>query len=1517
VYACACACGAVVLVNLLLFANSANILLSAGCSTELLDHQGGTLLHSVAVGGDLSMVKSFIDAGANPAAEDNNGLTPGDHALEAAEAKENEGQDAESLYDVAAHLEITVIQSQMSTKMSAEGSVDQLSEEVATVAQWRRDMQESIKVSSVPHNMQTKLVLRGLKEKLMRAIWCKKLTSNDDNEGQGEHKGEHKDSGGGDGGDGNGGGIHLFPKPVPWFTVASNLIVGSKVYVKNHGPAVITKVEKSGFYAVKYGSGDKCRSVSQSQLNPLISHDSLQMLCASRPVLGILLTRQQKVLPIATILKGDLKQQKHTTQLETSVWTNPDTIEVRCSTTSEKCLFKPVNAKTSLRIGDKVKSKRSHHSNAKYYDGKIIGIPQDVKKGPRRIYKIMFADGKRVSVIREWIAEIQELSTSLVVVLLRPTQRGPRFIPSPSFMGLKPGYLWIDGEGHTVGASATVFARKNRQQMKKKSYQQKNPFELSKKSLRRLLNRHMRFIEEEVDVVPKALTGYWRIDPIMNATASGGHLPLRPRIKISLTDMLNVSSDDFEAVDWCFLKDGKESNVTTTIINVQKSPLLRHMCPGDRVVLCAHVMTVAGTRLPSADLKTPFDTKNLREMYRATVTGKLIYSYPEDEQQHPLDAITGSPTHHVIVNELSIRLLKLPPKKIEMHPLDRAQSFETNTLNALRGETCQRLSTVLRIPKEWAEMMLETFNFQPNLLLDAWEKEGGEESVCRQSGVPYRKLNQARKMFEEDSGAASNSANSTNSTLSSSSSSKNKNKTNRRDPPKRSLSAKLRVPSTPTPEDELCLICYCEDPNLVSLGCGHLLCPDCWESHINNAILGGGGDGNILRVMCPMFMGGSCDARVPFDMIQQYGSVRATQLRSRFALRSFVDGNASLKKCPGIGCDSIIERMRRRDVDELRSRNVEHVIAFNGAYCDQNLHFFCFECGNLPHDPVSCAMFDQWCDIVFRQTGIDPRTGLRDDAATRAAMEKLSEEWMKKNTRPCPKCVAPVLKMDGCNHMTCRNPSCKHQWCWICRKDWSQCGGTWDCKQMGADFKGATKNTDANSLIARNLEDSASNEAFSKFTIQENSMRLEQKLLDQRVIQRRIQALGKQGMDGQFILDGIISLLKNRMLLRGLVAFRYFLFGQASFDGTSKWRVTWEGGLIVRDGKELSSKEIRTRVVGGVFEANGRRLVLPCGSVRVQLVDGNWTSLQNGAGDIFAVRVLERTDNEGKSGAGTAEVEEREMTPDLQEMVNQRLLTREQALQMGPLKTKPAKDTSDPGTFGKRGYLRHTLRRQLQSSAGDSSSNQSFESMREMFFNLHDALYRSTEALANVAGRSRTLHVSKRTVVSATEGADFYRRLLKEFMRSGPLAELMLRTEEPEDRTLDQRLQRQVQRSLRQISPPSELGRGLLSSAMNLCRGGKNEKGYDPKFYVGDFVVRSREKMSNLTALGQVVLLESVRQNNIKTYTYTIYVQPSNASGGCEVLGFEKRVNVAEKSLRLATEEEVSFLLRKQRKSEL
>ena len=42
---------------------------------------------------------------------------------------------------------------------------------------------------------------------------------------------------------------------------------------------------------------------------------------------------------------------------------------------------------------------------------------------------------------------------------------------------------------------------------------------------------------------------------------------------------------------------------------------------------------------------------------------------------------------------------------------------------------------------------------------------------------------------------------------------------------------------------------------------------------------------------------------------------------------------------------------------------------------------------------------------------------------------------IKENIKQCPKCGFLIKKNKGCNHITCGNPICKYEFCWICMKE--------------------------------------------------------------------------------------------------------------------------------------------------------------------------------------------------------------------------------------------------------------------------------------------------------------------------------------------------------------------------------------------------------------------------------------------------------------------------------------------------
>lgn len=117
-------------------------------------------------------------------------------------------------------------------------------------------------------------------------------------------------------------------------------------------------------------------------------------------------------------------------------------------------------------------------------------------------------------------------------------------------------------------------------------------------------------------------------------------------------------------------------------------------------------------------------------------------------------------------------------------------------------------------------------------------------------------------------------------------------------------------------------------------------------------------------------------------------------------------------------------------------------------------HRFCFACvSETIHWPIQCDDLEQWKEKIANEIAeLDEGEEPEPDGNFNDVAQRL---WMKANTRPCPKCKAPIEKNDGCNHMTCSNRNCRHEFCWICREDWklhnTETGGFFRCNRWQAD----------------------------------------------------------------------------------------------------------------------------------------------------------------------------------------------------------------------------------------------------------------------------------------------------------------------------------------------------------------------------------------------------------------------------------------------------------------------------------
>jgi len=272
-----------------------------------------------------------------------------------------------------------------------------------------------------------------------------------------------------------------------------------------------------------------------------------------------------------------------------------------------------------------------------------------------------------------------------------------------------------------------------------------------------------------------------------------------------------------------------------------------------------------------------------------------------------------------------------------------------------------------------------------------------------------------------------------------------------------------------------CPICYddeVEKEDWIDLrDCGHGFRRDCLVDYLNECAVN---RTPVHLIKCPYH---NCDCGFSKYDLESLLGTRYPKIMNRIldaSTDSFVTSHTNFKFCPHPGCSGIVHRYRQAkwasaDYDES-------ILNYTGAVCTacppntdkigdgctltyegvedleysncrslrqpRKGHRFCFTCGEGVHWPLTCELLAEWKRRVSDE--ISKVDGGNDDSDFNELAQKI---WLKANTRPCPKCDAPIEKNDGCNHMVCHN--CHHEFCWICRQDWklhsTDTGGFFRC----------------------------------------------------------------------------------------------------------------------------------------------------------------------------------------------------------------------------------------------------------------------------------------------------------------------------------------------------------------------------------------------------------------------------------------------------------------------------------------
>ncbi|KAK0429155.1 hypothetical protein QR680_011225 [Steinernema hermaphroditum] len=290
-----------------------------------------------------------------------------------------------------------------------------------------------------------------------------------------------------------------------------------------------------------------------------------------------------------------------------------------------------------------------------------------------------------------------------------------------------------------------------------------------------------------------------------------------------------------------------------------------------------------------------------------------------------------------------------------------------------------------------------------------------------------------------------------------------------------------------------CELCCDDSGDVVRFSCGTQVCKACFDRYLSEKIHENG----AAFISCP---GYKCSQLIDDDAIKKYCSDKEGY--QKVVINSYVLANSQMKWCPGTDCARVIEVAWTPN--DRFTKTVQ---------CDCG-KTFCFNCYGERHEPVSCGILRKW-----QQKSADDSETLN---------------WISVNTKTCPKCRNMIEKNGGCNHMTCRQPGCGHEFCWICYADWK--GHNYECRKFAADPGGKRSKAEADLkkfLFYDNL-----------YTTHKKSISANKQLYE-RVHAMREKIMNIQGIltyqELDFVIKSVDSLLKCRTTLMYTYAFAFYL----------------------------------------------------------------------------------------------------------------------------------------------------------------------------------------------------------------------------------------------------------------------------------------------------------------------------------------------------------------------------------------
>ena len=349
------------------------------------------------------------------------------------------------------------------------------------------------------------------------------------------------------------------------------------------------------------------------------------------------------------------------------------------------------------------------------------------------------------------------------------------------------------------------------------------------------------------------------------------------------------------------------------------------------------------------------------------------------------------------------------------------------------------------------------------------------------------------------------------------------------DPPLRLK--KLQKQANQSKEDEAeCSVCFLgvedTDGPMMGLYCGHKFCRICWEMYLKTQI----NSGKATRIAC---MTKSCNVLTDEDFVLTI--VKDSKLRKKYqdnSLKDVVTCDPGMSFCPGQNCEVIVFTPEPKP---WKPQKVQ---------CTECGSTFCFSCGMDHHAPTDCKRMKDWLKKC------------KDDSET--------ANYIRANTKDCPRCGTCIEKNGGCNHMHCNK--CKLDFCWVCMRAWKEHEGNYNCNKFKEERQGKQN---AKQALKKYLFH------FERYENHGKSLKLEEITVAMIMahIQEKVDSSEGTWIDWQYLLTATEQLRKCRYTLMYTYPHVYYLK-----KGPQKELFELAQSELEREVEELSFKVERAQI---------------------------------------------------------------------------------------------------------------------------------------------------------------------------------------------------------------------------------------------------------------------------------------------------------------------------------------------------